>query len=84
MGWRWKLANLWGAVLHRLGFRVWEFDDEPPDDPTAPLHVYPVNDLVGHELEGDECVCGPHSEPVKRDDGSIGWMVVHEALDGRD
>lgn len=44
--------------------------------------VMPVGDLVGHE-EGEDCVCGPRLEPVVRDDGSVGWLVSHEALDGR-
>lgn len=48
-----------------------------------PVHVYPVGDLVEHELDGDGCVCGPADVPVERDDGSMAWMVVHHALDGR-
>lgn len=42
-------------------------------------HVYPVNDLVEHELEGDDCVCGPTVEFV--DGGSV---VVHHSLDNRE
>jgi hypothetical protein len=26
-------------------------------------------------------VCGVTSEPVHRDDGSFGWVIVHHALD---
>lgn len=47
------------------------------------LHVIPVRDVVKHE-ESDECVCGPRSEPVQREDGSYGWVIVHQALDGRE
>lgn len=39
-------------------------------------------DLIEHE-EGEDCICGPTSIPVKRDDGSVGWVIVHHALDGR-
>lgn len=46
------------------------------------LHVMPRGDVVGHEFTA--CPCGPTDEPVKRDDGSIGWMVVHHSLDGRE
>lgn len=46
-------------------------------------HVLPVGDLIEHE-HSDECVCGPSTEPVLRDDGSMGWMVVHNSLDGRE
>lgn len=46
-------------------------------------HVVPVNDLVDHE-DSDECPCGPTSEPVKRADGSVGWVVIHHSLDGRE
>lgn len=42
----------------------------------------PADDLIQHDTVGD-CVCGPTTEPVVRDDGSIGWVVVHHALDGR-
>lgn len=50
------------------------------------LHVAPVNDLVEHDINTTEadCACGPRTEPVKRDDGSMGWLVVHHSLDGRE
>lgn len=45
---------------------------------------YSVNqDLVKHETSED-CVCGPTVEPVKDDDGSVGWLYVHHSLDGRE
>lgn len=47
------------------------------------VHVRPVGDLVEHELTED-CACGPSAQPVKRDDGSVGWLIVHHALDGRE
>lgn len=48
-----------------------------------PVHVLPVNDLIDHE-ESDVCVCGPEVEPVEREDGSMGWLVKHHSLDGRE
>jgi hypothetical protein len=50
------------------------------------LHVAPVGDLVGHDTSTTEpdCVCGPRVEPVKREDGSMGWLIVHHSLDGRE
>lgn len=36
-----------------------------------------------HE-DADDCPCGPVAEPVKRADGSVGWIVKHNALDGRE
>jgi hypothetical protein len=56
--------------------------DEPRTAST--VHCYPVGDLVDHDTDGDECICGPTTEPVERDDGSIGWLVVHHSLDGRE
>lgn len=48
-------------------------------------HVFPVNDLVEHVTAVDQdCVCGPTTEPVEREDGSVGWLVVHHSLDGRE
>ena len=48
----------------------------------ATVHVQPVNDLIEHE-DSDACVCIPEIEPVPHDDGSMGWLVTHHALDGR-
>lgn len=48
------------------------------------LHVYPVDDLIAHDTDTDRCVCGPTVYPVERDDGSMGWMLVHHSLDARE
>lgn len=48
------------------------------------IHVLPINDLIQHEDEGDGCACGPTTEPVPRDDGSMGWLITHHSLDGRE
>ncbi|MCW2674805.1 MAG: hypothetical protein JWP14_3394 [Frankiales bacterium] len=49
------------------------------------VHVLPLADTVAHQ-ENDEgdCVCGPHTHPIERKDGSIGWLIVHSSLDGRE
>ena len=56
-----------------------EWECVPGDE----VHVVPVNDLVGHAIE-DDCVCGPVTEPVPREDGSMGWVVSHQSLDRRE
>ncbi len=49
------------------------------------LHVVPLNDLVEHDTFGQgDCVCGPDTEVVFRDDGSNGWLITHHSLDGRE
>lgn len=48
------------------------------------VHVYPANDLVEHDTDGGDCICGPRVEAVMREDGSNGWLVVHASLDGRE
>lgn len=48
------------------------------------VHVLPANDLIEHAAVGDDCVCGPTIEPVEAEDGSIGWVVTHHSLDGRE
>ena len=53
-------------------------------DGSKPLHVVPVDDLIEHITTGEDCPCGPETEAVERDDGSMGWLVVHNALDGRE
>ena len=47
------------------------------------VHVVPEADTVPHDLD-DDCVCGPATEPVPGDDGSMGWLITHDALDGRE
>lgn len=47
-------------------------------------HVYPARDLIEHEINDDgRCECKPFCEPVEREDGSIGWLYGHRAIDGR-
>ena len=46
-------------------------------------HVMPYRDVIEHHTT-DECPCGPTLNPVKRDDGSIGWSYTHHSLDGRE
>lgn len=48
------------------------------------VHVHPLDDLIEHVATGDDCPCGPEAQPVKRDDGSMGWIVLHHSLDGRE
>ena len=51
---------------------------------TDTWHVTPVADIVDHDTGGGDCVCGPRAEVVKRDDGSVAWVIVHHSLDGRE
>lgn len=50
----------------------------------ATVHCYPVNDLLPHDTDGGDCICGPETEPVPRNDGSMGWLIKHHSLDGRE
>ena len=47
-------------------------------------HVYPTNDLLEHDTATDDCLCGPAMEAVPREDGSMGWLITHHSLDGRE
>ena len=49
------------------------------------LHVVPNGDHIEHDsyTEG-ECVCGPETMPVEKDDGSFTYIYVHHSLDGRE
>ena len=49
----------------------------------ATVHVYPVNDLIEHELDGEACACGPVLEYVDGEEED-GWVVTHASLDGRE
>lgn len=48
------------------------------------VSVIPLKDWVEHDAGSDECICGPRTEPVPREDGSIGWLITHHSLDGRE
>lgn len=48
------------------------------------VHVLPVNDVIEHEDEGVDCICGPTVEPVFDADGACGWLISHNSLDGRE
>lgn len=48
------------------------------------VHVVPLNDLIWHPTNGENCPCGPTVDPVQHDDGTITWNYVHHALDGRE
>lgn len=43
------------------------------------VHTYPIGDLIEHETDGDDCLCGPDFEFV---DG--GLVISHHSLDGRE
>lgn len=47
------------------------------------IHVVPINDLISHDTDTDQCVCGPSLELVEGEEGD-GWLVVHHSLDGRE
>jgi hypothetical protein len=50
------------------------------------MHVRPRNDVIEHDTSSEEpdCICGPEVRPVERDDGSIGYVIVHHSMDGRE
>jgi hypothetical protein len=47
------------------------------------VHVYPGGDLIEHDTDGGDCMCGPTTEFVQGDESS-GWLVIHHSLDGRE
>jgi hypothetical protein len=42
-------------------------------------HVIPSEDVIEHD-RNDDCICGPQNEPVRRDDGSFGWLTTHRLV----
>lgn len=55
-------------------------------DDDGPQHHWPVGDIIEHEVDvnDDRCACGPITRGEKRADGTIGWVIVHHSLDGRE
>ncbi|WP_170931965.1 hypothetical protein [Brachybacterium massiliense] len=47
------------------------------------FHVYPVDDLIAHDTETEDCICGPKIELVPSETGD-GWLITHNSLDGRE
>ena len=48
------------------------------------VHVYPIGDLIEHDTDSEDCICGPQVEAVPRKDGTLGWVYTHHSLDGRE
>lgn len=48
------------------------------------VHVYPDSDLIDHDTEGGDCICGPRTDAIPDGDGGYGWVIVHHSLDGRE
>lgn len=57
---------------------------EPEQGRENHVHVYPVGDTYEHDTDGDDCWCKPETTPVERDDGSLGYVITHNAHDGRE
>jgi hypothetical protein len=48
------------------------------------VHVYPTKDLIEHDTDSEDCICGPTVEACEREDGSYGWLLTHHSMDGRE
>lgn len=50
------------------------------------LHIVPRDDLIEHHSRDNvPCPCGPRLKSVTGKDGeSLGWVVIHHSLDGRE
>jgi hypothetical protein len=46
-------------------------------------HVYPEKDVLDHDTDSGDCACLPTIVPVERDDGSMAYLIVHNAWDER-
>jgi len=47
-------------------------------------HVHPFGDLIEHDTDTEDCVCGPTAHRVTAADGTDRWLLVHHSLDGRE
>lgn len=48
------------------------------------VHVYPTGDIIEHDTDTDDCMCGPYTEAVEAEDGGYGWVIIHHSADGRE
>lgn len=54
---------------------------ENPDE--GPIHVWPDDDAINHDLDSEGCVCGPMVEVYTHADHPDTYVVIHFALDRR-
>jgi hypothetical protein len=50
----------------------------------ATVHVMPSEDLVEHDGDGDDCICGVTVEYLINQYGQAGKLILHHSLDGRE
>lgn len=48
------------------------------------VHTYPVHDLIAHDTETEQCICGPSVEFIPCEGEPDGWHILHNSLDGRE
>lgn len=71
-------AARWAQVGNELnqGWRA-EFDGRT-------VQLFPLGDLVDHDLTSDTCLCGVALRILRAPSGAAVELVSHHALDGRD
>jgi hypothetical protein len=47
---------------------------------TGIVHIDAQADVVAHDTDSLGCTCGPTVRPFRRDDGTLGWHVIHYHL----
>lgn len=47
------------------------------------LHIYPPGDAIKHNLESEDCICGPDITINHQPNGDLLKVVTHAAMDGR-
>ena len=82
------MREIWERIAVWYGVKMKLWDTQHISDDEA--HVIPLGDYIDHSTETsvdgltDLCPCVPVTEPIEREDGSIGWLVHHRAADGRE
>ena len=54
------------------------------DDGSMTYHVIPCGDLREHVEHGHDCWCKPALDYVENNGLLCGWIVIHNAADGRE
>lgn len=72
-----RISTRWPIVLHGKGWL------SIIDSRKHLAVTVPDGDLVEHDPDSPECVCGPSVSVLESDDGDYA-EIVHHALDGRD
>ena len=75
----WAAGYLAAVAFIARWMRTATREEEPTVCRFEVLHLVPRGDCIEHVCGGEECICGPTVQPIRRD-GGWQWIAQHHAL----